>query len=155
MTSLTNVWVVVSLIRSPACGAGPPCSTIVTISSPDVLRLAPVLARPEPNTRQLNGGFAPNFNRLAPCSFRHRAGRPSASDNAGLRSNTVGVCGPARGESTHGARLRKVGFRDQKRDERSRNGLGGVAFGRFLSIFDQIRRFRHLRACCIRGPLLA
>ena len=38
MTSFTNVWVVVSLIRSgAACGAGPlPCSTIVTGSSPDV-----------------------------------------------------------------------------------------------------------------------
>jgi hypothetical protein len=38
MTSLTKVWVVVSLIRSgTACGAGPPpCSIIVTVSSPDV-----------------------------------------------------------------------------------------------------------------------
>src|SRR6202042_605001 len=39
MTSFTNVWVVVSLIRSDAaCGAGPlPCSTIVTRSSANVL----------------------------------------------------------------------------------------------------------------------
>src|ERR1700761_9751459 len=48
MTSFTNVWVVVSLIRSAAaCGAGPlPCSTMVTISSPDVSIIGPVLARP-------------------------------------------------------------------------------------------------------------
>src|SRR6195952_1518196 len=54
MTSFTKVWVVVSLIRSgTGCGAGPlPCSIIVTVSSPDVLRsglescpeIAPVLA---------------------------------------------------------------------------------------------------------------
>jgi len=38
MTSLTKVCVVVSLIRSgAACGDGPPpCSTIVTVTSPDV-----------------------------------------------------------------------------------------------------------------------
>src|SRR4051794_12801029 len=60
MTSFTKVWVVVSLIRSgTACGAGPPpCSIIVTVSSPDVLwelvaktglGMAPVLARPGRN----------------------------------------------------------------------------------------------------------
>src|SRR5215468_1554342 len=39
MTSFTKVWVVVSLMRSgAACGAPPPCSTMVTMSSPKVFR---------------------------------------------------------------------------------------------------------------------
>ena len=85
MTSCTKVWVVVSLIRSAATGAGPPpCSTIVTVSSPDVLRrclgitdlelegvleFGPVLARlvgevPHP----LDGGLVAKFNWQAPAA---------------------------------------------------------------------------------------
>src|SRR5215216_4941553 len=74
MTSFTKVWVVVSLIRSGvACGAGPPpCSTIVTVSSPDVLkryfgiRARSSMARDEV-PHPLDGGLATKFN-PQPCS---------------------------------------------------------------------------------------
>src|SRR5215212_8359154 len=74
MTSFTKVWVVVSLIRSgTACGAGPPpCSTIVTVSSPDVLkryfgiRARSSMARNEV-PHPLDGGWVTKFNPQA-CS---------------------------------------------------------------------------------------
>src|SRR5688572_18498788 len=69
MTSFTKVWVVVSLIRSgAACGAGPPpCSTIVTVSSPDVLkRYSEFRARTSTARHEvphpLDGGLATKFN---------------------------------------------------------------------------------------------
>src|SRR4051795_6396859 len=98
MTSFTKVWVVVSLIRSgTACGAGPPpCSTIVTVSSPDVLRrclgvrccldLRRCLGiRGRSSTARgevphpLDGGLAGKFNRQEPCrggNLRRARGAP-------------------------------------------------------------------------------
>src|SRR6266545_6096891 len=94
MTSFTKVWVVVSLIRSgAACGAGPPpCSTIVTVSSPDVLkryfgiRARSSTARDEV-PHQLDGGLATKFNPPA-CSGLSETGmgrNPWGRREAGLK----------------------------------------------------------------------
>src|SRR3954464_15401271 len=81
MTSFTKVWVVVSLIRSGvACGAGPPpCSTIVTVSSPDVLRRYFGIRARSSTARDevphpLDGGLATKFNPQA-CSGSSETGR--------------------------------------------------------------------------------
>src|SRR5829696_1797356 len=105
MTSFTKVWVVVSLIRSgAACGAGPPpCSTIVTVSSPDVLRryfgirARSSMARGEV-PHPLDGGFSTKFNPQA-CSADRKPDGPESLGNvdAPVEDRPNPSQGPSRG----------------------------------------------------------
>src|SRR3954451_19637629 len=132
MTSFTKVWVVVSLIRSgTACGAGPPpCSTIVTVSSPDVLRrclgvrccldLGRCLGiRGRSSTARgevphpLDGGLAVKFNRQAPSRGgtrrEHRCPRPGKPRDLRLRldvgANWRETCGCSLENSSNRSRV--------------------------------------------------
>src|SRR6185436_1326015 len=102
MTSFTKVWVVVSLIRSgAACGAGPPpCSTIVTVSSPDVFRRCLGIRARSSTARDevphpLDGGLAAKFNRQAASGDR-RSGGPGTPRDLRLRLRRVGPIGGGR-----------------------------------------------------------
>src|SRR5881409_781347 len=114
MTSFTKVWVVVSLIRSgAACGAGPPpCSIIVTVSSPDVLRRLSRKNRARSSTARsevpppLDGGLVTKFNRLrwigTPRRGHDALDRGRRKDDA--RANTLlrSIAIPARGDELAG-----------------------------------------------------